>query len=438
MASMDNIKKRIIISMCAIVLLIITLIGITYAYFTTNVRGNKEDKSITVTAGSLKLEYNGKNSYIEVTGLEPGTTIESKKFSVKNTGTREVLNYDVILENVVNELKDYKDLTYVLECTSSDGTECNGNSGIFPKSQQVIATNSINPNVEHSYILTLTYTETYQNQSNDMNKEISAKVNIKDDVSNIKKLNIYGNSIQDTIINGEPSIDNPVKIENLGVKTKNLFDGNLNPGGYINEYGDIVNNASYVYSELIEVKSSSSYVFSAINTVTGEIFEKSIHAYDANGNYIKELSKISISTKDKYILSITTPEDCKYLKVSLNSKDKDIQIENGTEVTQYKPYGYEIPINIDGNIVNVYLNEPLRKVGNSADYLDYENSRVVRNIKVINDTGALLLENSYSELETSKLEVVDLPLLNINENSIITICSNNTVCASNIEVEFDK
>lgn len=45
---------------------------------------------------------------------------------------------------------------------------------------------------------------------------------------------------------------------------------------------------------------------------------------------------------------------------------------------------YKIPITVSGYgkyiTTNIYLDEPLRKVGDYADYIDFENSKVVRNI----------------------------------------------------------
>ena len=41
----DYIKKRLITSMIAILLLVIALFGITYAYFTTRVKENISDKN---------------------------------------------------------------------------------------------------------------------------------------------------------------------------------------------------------------------------------------------------------------------------------------------------------------------------------------------------------------------------------------------------------
>lgn len=46
---------------------------------------------------------------------------------------------------------------------------------------------------------------------------------------------------------------------------------------------------------------------------------------------------------------------------------------------------YKIPIKVSGNdksmTTNIYLDEPLRKVGDYADYIDFENGNVVRYVK---------------------------------------------------------
>lgn len=43
--------------------------------------------------------------------------------------------------------------------------------------------------------------------------------------------------------------------------------------------------------------------------------------------------------------------------------------------------GYKIPIEINGTTTNIYLDEPLRKIGEYADYIDFENQKVVRNVE---------------------------------------------------------
>ena len=193
MHDIDSVKKRIITSMIAILLLICALFGITYAYFTATVKGNTNDKSVDVSAGKLELVYKDGNGFIKVDKIQPGEVIKSKTFTVKNTGDGNIDSYEVILENVVNELKYYNDLTYELDCKSDNGT-CNGSNDTFPIYDGSIVTNSIKVNETHTYTLTLTYHETNLDQSDDMNKNIEAKVNIRDSEFNYTKLNIYGNN----------------------------------------------------------------------------------------------------------------------------------------------------------------------------------------------------------------------------------------------------
>ena len=121
-----------------------------------------------------------------------------------------------------------------------------------------------------------------------------------------------------------------------------------------------------------------------------------------------------------YILSATTTGDAKYIYLSgsnrswffgktititeedLSSKVlwyandtgttftaviSNIQIEEGSTVTKYEPYI---------KTINIYLDEPLRKVGNNYDYIDFENRKIYRN------TGSVVYdENTNIKLSTS-------------------------------------
>ncbi len=42
---------------------------------------------------------------------------------------------------------------------------------------------------------------------------------------------------------------------------------------------------------------------------------------------------------------------------------------------------YKVSIKVNDTTTNIYLNEPLRKIGDYADYIDYKNKKVVRTIK---------------------------------------------------------
>ena len=54
-------KAKIIVSISGIVLVMLILVGLTYAYFLTRIHGNTNNKSISVTTANLELTY-GDNS----------------------------------------------------------------------------------------------------------------------------------------------------------------------------------------------------------------------------------------------------------------------------------------------------------------------------------------------------------------------------------------
>lgn len=63
--------------------------------------------------------------------------------------------------------------------------------------------------------------------------------------------------------------------------------------------------------------------------------------------------------------------------------DNPVEVQSvGDLVTEGEHAGkYKIPVNVNGaNAANIYLDEPLRKIGDKADYIDFANKKVVRNI----------------------------------------------------------
>ncbi len=92
-----NKKQKIIVSVVGITIVLLALLGLTYAYFLTRIQVNTNDKSISVTTADLKLTYSDGNGYITGTNIVPGTTLETKTFTVKNEGNAKVDNYAVYL-----------------------------------------------------------------------------------------------------------------------------------------------------------------------------------------------------------------------------------------------------------------------------------------------------------------------------------------------------
>ena len=193
-----NRKQRIIVSITGIFLVLMILVGLTYAYFLTKITGNTNTKSISVTTANLILEYADINEeLITDSAVEPGKSW-TKTFVATNNGNKSVA-YGVALENIVNTLERKQDLVYTLDCkqysktgfsidktnktvTGTISGTCNGVSDetTFPSIGTIIIQNEIADDKAQVYTLTITYKEMNVDQSVDMNKTFSAKANIVD------------------------------------------------------------------------------------------------------------------------------------------------------------------------------------------------------------------------------------------------------------------
>ena len=206
-----NRKQKIIVSTTGIFLVLLILVGLTYAYFLTRINGNTNDKSISVSTAKLELTY-GDNS-AEILGkdlvLEPSDKeIGTKTFTVTNNGND--TSYVVVIENVsITKTSDgttttfeSNDFRYTLTCTKSDGSNCDGVStqSIFPINGGVLVGNSIKEGDVHTYAFKMWYIDTGIDQSNDMGKTIQARLNITNIASMTNPYSANTNSLAYNII----------------------------------------------------------------------------------------------------------------------------------------------------------------------------------------------------------------------------------------------
>ena len=254
-----NRKQKIIVSITGIILVSLILIGLTYAYFLTKITGNTNEKSISVTTANLVLEYGENTNVVQgINNAEPGYSVE-KIFTATNKGNSDV-TYGAALENIVNELSRQEDLVYTLTCTSylkegfslaSDGTitgtvdgTCNGISveTKFPSTSNlsIMVNNTIDTIHTHAYKLTIKYKEMNVDQSDDMNKTFSAKVNIVD-LNAVARNNPYKDntsSLAYNIINNAMNKTNGTEL----VGTPNTIPGKESSG--IQYYSDNVDEVT--------------------------------------------------------------------------------------------------------------------------------------------------------------------------------------------------
>jgi len=192
-----NRKTKIIVSVVGITIVLLALLGITYAYYLTRIEGNTNTNSISVTTADLKLAYGDGNGAITANDIMPGTTI-TKTFTVTNDGDSKVSGYLVILENINNDLERTEDLVYTLTCKLNDATSCGSTDEVeYPhgRSKATLYTNDIDPDVTHNYTLVVTYkNHTDIDQSVDMGSTFTGKVNIVD----MKSINPFDTGNEET------------------------------------------------------------------------------------------------------------------------------------------------------------------------------------------------------------------------------------------------
>lgn len=249
---------------------------------------------------------------------------------------------------------------------------------------------------------------------------------------NMSNYRIYGNSIQ----NGTPTPDNPVEVQSVG-DMANLF--NFNDINFKNQNSSfklniekqdnsiIIDNStnqggSYAYTNNIEclnLKPNTTYTSKAkvilsctqtggtsAGSMAGCLYLQTNNTFDTGTKYliVGETGFIESHKGEEYIVysTFTTPTDMteyKYLATRVTGYGiitfSDIVLVEGSynkdtfPISDYVPYGkYKIPVKLtnesgESETTNIYLDEPLRKVGNYADYIDFKSGKVVRNIGVI-------------------------------------------------------
>lgn len=208
---------------------------------------------------------------------------------------------------------------------------------------------------------------------------------------------IYGNYLQ----NGVPSMENPILVQFVGNKTDNIL--NIN---------DIIDSKHYGTTGNLETFNrrcatpkydcrGANYISYYYEHNEDYVITNVIVTWDAEGNlkrrsYRGENGSSSIGTV--YIEPDEVQIAIFFQSTGTNVASKDkftklmLRLDN---VKKYVPFGYAIPINVNGELNTIYLESPLRKVEDKSDYIDFKNKRIVR---YFNET----LIDSAEKLEINK------------------------------------
>ena len=297
----------------------------------------------------------------------------------------------------------------------------------------------------------------------------------------VKSLRIYGNSIQ----NGTPSESTPVEIQSVGEKTTNEFlssyMGNM-PGGVTATYDELTNIytingttekacniiLSFEFIPNIEVGENvfltSEILSGTIDGVNGtgkylyySMFNDSQSKWIRNGStFLTSAGKVTAEGKFPSGSYMSYMVQAGGAGITFNNVKLRVQLEKVKTSTEYEPYGYKVPITVCDNLVfkpqigsgdtateyepynattyNIYLKEPLRKLGSTADYIDCTTGEVVRYIKVKDTTGTKSIEESFEVLTTPITEKVSVSDIDYTNKKYVSV--DTTVTPSSIEARY--
>ena len=171
-------KKELLVILSS---LLVIVLSVSVAYFTTKILGTGKD--ISVTSADLKVIFTSGSGTINGTNIEPGWTSGVNTFTVKNESNG-TYKYNIVIKDLVNTFVTEGFLQYKI--TSTDGGYNMTDFVDVPKSSSardtVLAFNiSIDKGATHTYKVEIKYLESTEvDQSADMGKKLSGKIFIED------------------------------------------------------------------------------------------------------------------------------------------------------------------------------------------------------------------------------------------------------------------
>ena len=164
---------------------VLGVIGFSYAYFSTEVKG--EGKNIVLETGNLKLRYTDDSS-MSLNDALPGDSIV-RTFKVENIGSKKV-SYNILWNNLINTINNY-DLQIDMKCKSynSNTLEESGTCDSFYKAVPYSETSTsksikkdieIDTNITQEYTVTITFKNRSYNQNDNLNKKFTGKIDLEE------------------------------------------------------------------------------------------------------------------------------------------------------------------------------------------------------------------------------------------------------------------
>ena len=229
----------------------------------------------------------------------------------------------------------------------------------------------------------------------------------------LKDYRIYGETLQD----GTPSPDMPVDVVGCGARTENLADlygvnkTGLNLTFTTGNNMSIKINGTKVDGLNVQVMAQPNIVLPAgvytvkikmiggsITNITGGVmFGINASTYGMRTKPgVNTIGKIGTETftlnEDTVLASLDITPSYADVGAVFNDAEFECWLYKGSTDLPYEPYGYKLPVTTtngtDTVSTPIYIgSEPLHRIGEYADYVDYSSGKIMRRIKKLVLTG---------------------------------------------------
>ena len=167
-------KPNVIAIIGAVVLLILAVVGLSYAYFSAFVNGGEDDTTIEGTGAKLSLVYTDGKSVITSSNIMPGWSA-TKTFTVKNNGEGTAY-YKLKVFDITNKFVE-GGLTFSI--ASEDGGTNVDETSVGTEDRTISPSVSIGVGVTHTYTVTAKYVNLEKDQTPDLGKSFFYTIGIE-------------------------------------------------------------------------------------------------------------------------------------------------------------------------------------------------------------------------------------------------------------------
>ena len=167
-------RPNIIAIIGAIVLLVLAVVGLSYAFFSAFISGGETDTSVEGTGANLSLVYTDGKSVITSSNIMPGWSA-TKTFTVTNNGEADTY-YKLDISNITNEFVE-GGLTFSI--ASADGGTSVPEQAVGTTERTLTNSIAIAQGKTHTYTVTAKYINLNKDQTPDLGKTFSYTIRIE-------------------------------------------------------------------------------------------------------------------------------------------------------------------------------------------------------------------------------------------------------------------